>query len=227
MPIGMIGKKLGMTRIFTEAGVSLPVTVVHAPANYVVQVKTPAIDGYFALQLSSGTVSPGKLSKALVRHYAKSGVDCGRVLHEFHIIEEEQRKVGEAIYVTVFNKGQSVDVTATSKGKGTAGTVKRYHFRMQDATHGNSLSHRALGSSGQCQLPGRVAKGKKMPGRMGAQRVTVKNLQVTRVSEERELLFIRGAIPGSRGSTVLIQHRKPMPRMEKAAGADACEERTS
>ncbi len=219
MPVGMIGKKLGMTRVFTETGVSLPVTVVHAPVNRVVQVKTPDTDGYFALQLTAGTAKPSKLSKAVAKHYAKVEVDCGRVLREFCIAEEEQRKVGDEIRVTVFGVGESVDVVGISKGKGTAGTVKRHNFRMQDATHGNSVSHRALGSTGQCQLPGRVLKGKKMAGRMGFARVTVKNLKVVNVDENRELLLIRGAIPGSCGSEVLIHHRKLVPSAEELKDA--------
>ena len=218
MSIGMIATKLGMTRIFTEAGRSIPITVVHAPKNYITQVKTSDSDGYFALQLSAGVRKPNKANKVTVGHYKKTNTPIGRNLHEFRVTPEEVRPVGDRIGVDVFNEGEAVDVTGVSKGKGFAGAVKRHNFHMQDATHGNSLSHRALGSTGQCQSPGRVFKGKKMAGHMGSEQVTTKNLEVVAIDAERELLMIKGAIPGSTGSQVWITHRKivlpPEPKEE-------------
>ena len=211
MPIGLIGKKLGMTRVFTEDSGSVPVTVVHVPANSVTQVKTPDSDGYFALQLAAGERKASRLSKPAAGHLKKSGVETCRSLHEFRIGEEELREKGDRVKVNTFNIGEKVNVTADSKGKGFAGVIKRHHFRSQDATHGNSLSHRAAGSIGQCQTPGRVFKGKKMAGHLGDTRVTVKNLKVVKVDEERELLLIEGAVPGARGAEVLVQHLTAVP----------------
>ena len=208
MPIGVIGTKLGMTRVFTEAGRSIPVTVVHAPRNYITQVKTPETDGYFALQLSVGTRKSSKLNKPAAGHYAKANVSAGRTLREFRIVKEEVRQVGDTVTVESFSPGEKVDVIGVSKGKGFAGAVKRHNFSTQDATHGNSLSHRALGSTGQCQFPGRVFKGKKMAGHMGTERVTIKNLEVVQVDAERELLLLKGAVPGFPGGNVQVHHQK-------------------
>lgn len=210
MPIGMIGTKIGMTRVFTDQGVSVPVTVIHAPANQLVQVKTLENDGYQALQLSGGKTRRSLThSKAVSNHHKKAGVQGARSLREFRIRNQESAAApGAEFRVGLFQNGEFVDVIGVSKGKGTAGTVKRYNFRMQDATHGNSVSHRAPGSTGQCQFPGRVFKGKKMAGRMGSARVTAKNLEVVQVDEERELILVKGSVPGSRGGDVLIQHCK-------------------
>ncbi len=207
MALGLIGEKIGMTRVFSEDGRSLAVTVVHAPVNRVAQVKTAAKDGYPAMQLVAGGRKPSRVSKPLAGHFKKAGVEAGGVIREFRVGEDELRQVGETVGVDIFEPGSMVEVTGTSRGKGFAGAIKRHHFRSQDASHGNSLSHRALGSVGQCQLPGRVFKGKKMPGRMGGVRVTTRNLEVVRVDLERNLLLIKGAIAGSRGGTVIVRRR--------------------
>ena len=219
MSLGLIGKKMGMTRIFTEAGVSVSVTVVHVPANCVTQVKTPDSDGYFALQLSVGECKPSRLSKPMAGHFKKSGVNARRSLREFRIDEEELRADGDQVKVNSFSVGEKVNVTGISKGKGFAGVIKRYHFHTQDATHGNSLSHRSAGSIGQCQTPGKVFKGKKMAGHLGSERVTIKNLTVVKVDEERELLLLKGAVPGAPGGEVLVRHLMavPPPPPEKEA----------
>ena len=207
MALGLIGEKVGMTRVFSEGGRSIAVTVVHAPANRVAQVKTVADDGYPALQLVAGERKPSRVSKPLAGHFKKAEVAAGDVIREFRVGEDELRRVGETVGVDIFEAGGKVDVTATSRGKGFAGAIKRHHFRSQDASHGNSLSHRALGSVGQCQMPGRVFKGKKMPGRMGGARVTTRNLEIVRVDRERDLLLIKGAISGARGGTVVVRRR--------------------
>ena len=205
MALGLIGEKIGMTRVFSEDGRSIAVTVVHAPANHVAQVKSAAKDGYPAMQLVAGERKPSRTPKPLAGHCKKAGVKAACVLREFRVGEDELRKVGESIGVDIFEAGNKVEVTGTSRGKGFAGAIKRHHFRSQDASHGNSLSHRALGSVGQCQMPGRVFKGKKMPGRMGGARVTTRNLEIVRVDQERELLLIKGAVAGSRGGTVIVR----------------------
>ena len=210
MPIGLIGKKVGMTRVFTEAGASVPVTVIHAPANCVTQVKTPDHDGYRALQLSMGECKPDGLNKPMLGHYRKANVTPRRWMGEFRITEEEMRRSGDLVRVNSFTVGEQVDVVGTSKGKGFAGVIKRHHFSTQDATHGNSLSHRSAGSIGQCQTPGKVFKGKKMAGHMGDVRVTAKNLTVVKVDEDRELLLIQGAVPGSPGGKVWVHHLTPV-----------------
>lgn len=208
MALGLIGEKIGMTRVFLENGFSVAVTVVHAPANRVVQVKTVDGDGYPALQLVAGRRKPSRISKPLAGHFKSGGVEAGRVVREFSVGEDELKAAGEKIGVEIFEPGHKVEVTGISKGKGFSGAIKRHHFRSQDASHGNSLSHRALGSVGQCQMPGRVFKGKKMPGRMGGARVTTRNLEVVRVDKERELLLIKGAISGSRGGTVVVRRQR-------------------
>ena len=214
MSIGLIGRKVGMTRVFTDAGVSMPVTVVHAPANCVIQAKSSASDGYVALQMAAGECKESKINKPMAGHFKKAGVSAKRSLREFRITEEELRSNGDSIGVDSFKEGEKVNVVGVSKGKGFAGVVKRYHFKTQDATHGNSLSHRAPGSIGQCQTPGKVFKGKKMAGHMGNERVTTKNLTVVKIDKERELLLIRGAVPGSRGGEVLVNHLIPVPPPE-------------
>jgi large subunit ribosomal protein L3 len=207
MAIGIIGRKAGMTRVFTEDGASIPVTVIEAAPNRVTQVKTDDSDGYRALQVTTGNKRTNLVSKPAAGHFAKAGVEAGNGLWEFRLDGDEgaDLEAGAELNVEQFEAGQLVDVTGTSKGKGFAGTVKRHNFHMQDATHGNSLSHRAPGSIGQCQTPGRVFKGKKMAGHMGDERVTTQNLEVVRVDVERNLLLVKGAVPGAAGGTVTIR----------------------
>jgi large subunit ribosomal protein L3 len=213
MAIGVVGKKSGMTRIFTEEGESIPVTVIEVAQNRVTQVKQPETDGYRAVQVTTGARRPGRVSKPMAGHFAKAGTGAGRGLWEFRLDGSGQRAAaespelssGDEIGVEQFEAGQMVDVTGVSKGKGFAGTIKRWNFAGQDRSHGNSLSHRVPGSIGQNQTPGRVFKGKKMAGHMGHRRVTTQNLQVVRVDAERGLLLIRGAVPGPAGSDVYIR----------------------
>jgi large subunit ribosomal protein L3 len=196
-----------MTRIFRDDGVSVPVTVISVEPNRVTQVKTVENDGYRALQVTTGTRRASRVTRPLAGHYAKAGSESGRGLWEIRLDEGEgdEIAVGSEIKVDLFEAGQSVDVTGTSIGKGFAGTVKRHNFHMQDATHGNSVSHRAPGSIGQCQTPGRVFKGKKMSGHMGDKRRTTQNIEVVRVDAERNLLLVKGAVPGARGGDVIIR----------------------
>ncbi len=207
MAIGLVGRKAGMTRIFTQDGNSLPVTVVEVDPNRVAQLKDADRDGYRALQVTTGTRRANRVSKPLAGHFAQAGVEAGRGLWEFRLAdgEGEDLQVGHEIKVDIFEVGQKVDVTGTSRGKGYAGTVKRHNFRTQDATHGNSLSHRAAGSIGQNQTPGRVFKGKRMAGQMGNARSTVQNLEVVRVDAERNLLLIKGAVPGAPGGDIIVR----------------------
>ncbi|OCP75015.1 50S ribosomal protein L3 [Vibrio parahaemolyticus] len=203
--IGLIGRKVGMTRVFTEEGVSIPVTVVEVEANRVSQVKTLETDGYAAIQVTAGSKKANRVNKAEAGHFAKAGVEAGRGLWEFRLENGEEFEVGAELTVELFNETKKVDVTGTSKGKGFQGAVKRWNFRTQDMTHGNSLSHRAPGSIGQCQTLGRVFKGKKMAGHMGAERVTTQNLEIVRVDAERNLLLIKGAVPGATGGNVIVK----------------------
>ncbi|EAS40341.1 50S ribosomal protein L3 [Photobacterium profundum] len=203
--IGLIGRKVGMTRIFTEEGISIPVTVVEVEANRVTQVKSLETDGYNAIQITTGTKKANRVSKPAAGHFAKAGVEAGRGLWEFRLENGEEFTVGAELNVELFNEVKKVDVTGTSKGKGFQGAIKRWNFSTQDMTHGNSLSHRAPGSIGQCQTPGRVFKGKKMAGHMGAERVTTQNLEIVRVDAERNLLLIKGAVPGSIGGNVIVK----------------------
>jgi len=207
MAIGLVGRKCGMTRVFTDAGDSIPVTVIEALPNRVTQVKTQDSDGYRAIQVTSGAVKPSRLNKAEIGHFAKANAEPGRGLREFRLAEGEgaEIEVGSAITVDLFQPGQIVDVIGTTIGKGFAGGVKRHHFRTQDATHGNSRSHRAPGSIGQNQTPGRVFKGKKMAGHMGNVQRTAEKLEVVRVDAERSLLLIKGAVPGSKGGNVIVR----------------------
>lgn len=207
MTIGLVGKKKGMTRVFAEDGTSVPVTVVEVNPNRVTQIRTEDKDGYIAVQVTSGNRRTSLVNRPMAGHFAKAGVEAGDGLWEFRLTGDEVAalEVGSEITVGQFEVGQRVDVCGTSKGKGFAGVIKRYNFRMQDATHGNSLSHRAPGSIGQCQTPGRVFKGKKMAGHMGSERVTTQNLQVVRVDAERNLLLIRGAVPGAPGGHVFVR----------------------
>jgi large subunit ribosomal protein L3 len=207
MTIGIVGRKRGMTRVFTDDGASVPVTVIEAAPNSVTQLRTQEHDGYRALQVTVGTRRASLVNKPQAGLYAKTGVTAGEGLWEFRLAdgEGEEFEIGSQIKVDRFAAGEKVDVTGTTIGKGFAGVVKRYHFRMQDATHGNSLSHRAPGSIGQNQTPGRVFKGKKMAGHMGNVRRTAQNLEVVRVDAERGLLLIKGAVPGARGSRVIVR----------------------
>ncbi|MFH0257656.1 50S ribosomal protein L3 [Vibrio rumoiensis] len=203
--IGLVGRKVGMTRVFTEEGVSIPVTVVEVEANRVSQVRTLENDGYSAIQVTAGAKKANRVSKPEAGHFAKAGVEAGRGLWEFRLENGEEFEVGAELNVELFNEIKKVDVTGTSKGKGFQGAIKRWNFRTQDMTHGNSLSHRAPGSIGQCQTPGRVFKGKKMAGHMGAERVTTQNLEIVRVDAERNLLLIKGAVPGAIGGNVIVK----------------------
>ena len=205
MAIGIVGKKCGMTRIFQETGDSVPVTVIHVEPNRVVQVRQADVDGYEAVQVTTGARKASRVTKPESGHYAKARVEAGRGLWEFRVHGQVLPEVGAELGVDQFEAGQQVDVTGRSKGKGFAGTVKRWNFRTQDATHGNSLSHRAPGSIGQCQTPGRVFKGKKMAGRMGDSRVTVQSLELIRVDVERGLLLVKGAVPGAEGGDVIVR----------------------
>ena len=206
MTIGIIGLKVGMTRVFTEEGNSTPVTVVSIANNTISQIKTTESDGYNAIQVSTGVVKPSKVNKPLAGHFAKAGVDAARFMMEFRTSESDKSyELGSNIDLNMFEVGQMVDVTGRSKGKGFQGVIKRYNFQMQDATHGNSVSHRAPGSIGQCQTPGRVFKGKKMSGHMGDRNVTTQNLEVVRVDAEKGLILIKGAVPGAKNSRVIIK----------------------
>lgn len=207
MTIGVIGRKRGMTRIFSQEGASIPVTVIEVEPNRVTQLKTADTDGYRALQVTTGKRRPTRVTKPLAGHFAKAGVEAGRGLWEFRLNDGEGDGIepGAEIRVDIFEAGQKVDVTGVSIGKGYAGTVKRHNFRTQDATHGNSLSHRAPGSIGQNQSPGRVFKGKKMSGHLGNVRTTTQNLEVVRVDAERNLLLVKGAVPGAKGGSVIVR----------------------
>ena len=207
MTIGLLGRKRGMTRVFTDEGESIPVTVIEAQPNRITQVKTVETDGYRALQVTAGAVKQSRVSKPEAGHFAKAKVEAGDLLNEFRLADgdETEYQIGSEFRVELFAEGQAVDVVGTTIGKGFAGTVKRHNFRTQDATHGNSLAHRAPGSIGQNQTPGRVFKGKKMSGHMGNVRRTAQNLTVVRVDEERNLLLIRGAVPGHKGGSVVVR----------------------
>ncbi len=206
MSIGLIGRKAGMTRVFTEDGTSVPVTVIEAAPNRVTQVKTDDRDGYRAVQVTAGSRKSSHVNKPMGGIFAKAEVDAGRGLWEFRLAASEGAELqsGSTIGVDIFTAGQKVDVTGTSIGKGFAGVIKRHHFAMQDATHGNSRSHRAPGSIGQNQTPGRVFKGKKMAGHLGNVKRTVQNLEIVRVDAERNLILVKGAVPGAEGGDVIV-----------------------
>ena len=207
MAIGVIGTKSGMTRVFTAEGESIPVTVILAEPNRVTQVKTAAVDGYDAVQVTAGSVRSSRVNRPQAGHFAKAQTAAGRGLWEFRLEEPagEELGTGAVLGVGQFEKGQVVDVAGVSKGKGYAGTIKRWNFRSQDASHGNSISHRAPGSIGQCQTPGRVFKGKKMAGHMGNRRVTVQNLTIVDVLPEENILLVKGAVPGAPGGDVCVR----------------------
>lgn len=207
MSLGLIGRKVGMTRIFTDEGASIPVTVLEVKPNRVTQIKTIQTDGYNSLQLAFGERRPSRVNKALAGHYAKSGVTAGSGIQEFNLTADEltQYSAGSEINVNIFSEGQIVDVTGTSLGKGFAGAIKRHHFSSNRASHGNSKAHKKPGSTGMAQDPGRIFPGKRMPGQLGAVKVTTQNLEVVRVDVERNLLLIKGAIPGSKGGDVVVR----------------------
>lgn len=215
MTIGVIGRKAGMTRIFTEEGVSVPVTVIEVQPNRVTQMKTEASDGYRAIQVTMGERRASRVTKPLAGHFARAGVTAGEVLREFRLEtgEGDDLAAGQEIGVTLFAVGQKVDVRGVTKGRGFAGGVRRHNFRTQDATHGNSVSHRAPGSIGQCQTPGRVMKGKRMAGQMGNVNRVQQNLEVIRVDAERNLLLIRGGVPGPAGGRLVV-----LPSVKKSKG---------
>lgn len=207
MAIGLVGKKVGMTRLFLDGGASVPVSVVEVLPNQITQIKSKDVDGHNALQVTTGVRKKSRVNKPLAGHFAKASVEPGLGLWEFPLGSDNatEWKIGDELTLERFAEGQKIDVQGESKGKGFAGCVKRHNFRMQDATHGNSLSHRAPGSIGQNQTPGRVFKGKKMAGHMGAALCTVQNLEIARIDNEKNLLLIKGAIPGAPGGMVIIK----------------------
>ena len=206
MSLGLVGRKVGMTRIFTDDGVSIPVTVLDVSNNRVAQIKTPEIDGYAAVQVVYGIRRPSRVSKAMAGHLAKAGVEAGSVVKEFpvDVAQLGEIKAGDQLSVTLFSVGQAVDVTGRTVGKGFQGGIKRHHFSSQRATHGNSVSHNAPGSIGMNQDPGRVFPGKRMAGHLGDAKRTQQNLQIVRVDVDRQLLLVKGAVPGSKGSDLVV-----------------------
>ena len=204
MSLGLVGRKVGMTRVFSEDGVSTPVTVIEVEANRVSQIKTAETDGYTAVQVTTGTRRANRVTKPMAGHYRKAGVAPGRGSWEFRVDSVDGIELGSEVHVELFEQGQLVDVAAVSKGKGFQGGIKRHNFSMQDVTHGNSLSHRANGSIGQNQTPGRVFKGKKMAGHMGSVNCTTQNLEIVRIDAERNLVLVRGSVPGAKSSDVVI-----------------------
>src|SRR4051812_6950993 len=233
MAIGLVGRKVGMTRIFTDDGSTQPVTVLDVSDNRITQIKTGAKDGYAAVQVAFGKRRASRVRKPLAGHLAKAAVEAGSVLREFPLAKPEELgelKVGGKLGVEIFKVGQKVDVQGVTIGKGFAGVIKRYHFGGQNASHGNSISHRVPGSTGQNQSPGHVFKGKRMPGQLGNKRRTISNLVVVRVDAERQLLLIKGSVPGSKGRDVLVrravkiqkvvvQQAKPAAKAEARAAA--------
>jgi large subunit ribosomal protein L3 len=207
MSLGLVGRKIGMTRVFAEDGSSLPVTVLEVSNNRVTQVKSVDTDGYSAVQLAHGTRRPGRVNKAAAGHYAKAGAEAGSALKEFTVSPEQLAglQAGSTVSVEIFQAGQLVDVTGVSKGKGYAGTIKRYNFKSGRATHGNSKSHNVPGSIGMAQDPGRVFPGKRMTGHLGDVQKTVQNLQIVRVDVERQLLLVKGAVPGAQNGSVIVR----------------------
>ncbi len=219
MSLGLVGRKVGMTRIFTEEGVSVPVTVLELKPNRVTQIKSVDTDGYNSLQVTYGERRASRVNKAAAGHFAKSGVTAGQGIKEFSVDADvaSGHEAGAEIKVDIFSEGQMVDVTGTSIGKGFAGGIKRHNFRANRATHGNSLAHRKPGSTGMAQDPGRVFPGKRMPGHMGATQVTTQNLEVMRVDAERNLLLVKGAVPGSKGGDIVV---KPAVKVKAKGGSE-------
>lgn len=206
MAIGLIGRKAGMTRVFTDEGASIPVTVIEVEPNRVSQVRSADIDGYRAVQVAAGGRKASRVNKAMAGHYAKAGVEAGRVMTEFRLDEGEGEdlEAGKTIDVSIFEAGQKVDVRGRTKGRGFSGGIRRHNFSSQRMTHGNSISHRAPGSIGQCQTPGRVFKGKKMAGQHGNVNRAQQNLEVVRVDAERNLILVKGAVPGATGGDLIL-----------------------
>lgn len=221
MSLGLVGRKVGMTRVFTDDGDSIPVTVIDVSNNRVTQIKTSETDGYSAVQVAFGKRRPNRVNKAEAGHFSKAAVEAGRLLHEFRVTQEQlgELKPGAVVAVDIFENGQMVDVTGISHGKGFAGVIKRHNFSSNRASHGNSVSHNKPGSISMAQDPGRVFPGKKMPGHLGAAKRTVQNLEVVRVDAQRQLLLIRGAIPGSRGGDVMVAPSKRTPKKSVAKPA--------
>lgn len=207
MSLGLVGRKVGMTRVFTDDGDTIPVTVLDVSNNRVTQIKASETDGYCAVQVAFGKRRPSRVNKASAGHFAKAGVEAGHILKEFHMEPDQAAnlKPGATVGVDIFKVGQKVDVIGTSKGKGFAGVIKRHHFSSNRASHGNSVSHRKPGSIGQNQDPGRVFPGKRMAGHLGDDRRTVQNLEIVRIDAERQLLLIRGAVPGAKGGDVVVR----------------------
>ena len=208
MSLGLVGRKVGMTRVFTDDGISIPVTVLEVVPNRVTQIKTNETDGYYGVQVAFGSVKPSKLNKAATGHYAKAAKEAGVGLREFKLKSSDDLStysIDSIFSVDTFEKGQKVDVTGVTVGKGFSGAQKRHHFRSQRATHGVSVSHNSLGSTGHCQDPGRVFPGKKMSGQLGSKKRTTQNLEVVRIDSKRNLILIKGAIPGSKGSDIEIK----------------------
>lgn len=206
MSLGLVGKKCGMTRVFTEQGVSIPVTVIEVVPNRVTQVKTADNDGYDAVQITAGLKRASRINKSQAGHFAKAGVEAGVLLKEFRFEKPAELKMGDQVDVDLFEQGQKVDVQATSKGKGFAGVIKRHNFSAGNMSHGNSLAHRVPGSTGQCQTPGRVFKGKKLPGQLGNVTCSVQSQEIVSVDKERHLILVKGNIPGAPGGMVVITH---------------------
>ncbi len=207
MTIGVVGRKAGMTRVFTEDGLSIPVSVIEVASNRITQIKTEETDGYQAIQVATGAKKASRVNKPMAGHFAKASVEAGRGLWEFRVDGDEAAEltVGGEVSLEMFEVGQKIDVTGTTIGKGFQGGIKRHNFSMQDATHGNSISHRSNGSIGMCQTPGRVIKGKKMSGHMGNVQRTIQSLELIRVDTERGLLLVKGSVPGSKGGDVIIK----------------------
>ena len=206
MSLGLVGVKTGMTRVFDETGTSIPVTVINIDSNRISQIKTKERDGYSAIQVAYGSQKESRLNKAQLGHYKKSNLKPAKGQHEFRVNEiSEDMTIGTDIKVDRFKAGEHVDIIGKSLGKGFQGGVKRHHFKMQDATHGNSISHRAIGSTGQCQDPGRVFKGKKMPGQLGNVQRTIQNLIIVKIMPEENIMLVKGSVPGHKGSTIIIK----------------------
>lgn len=207
MTLGLVGRKVGMTRIFTDDGETVPVTVLDVSNNRVTQIKTPATDGYAAVQVTFGKRRTSRVNKAAAGHLAKAGVEAGHVLKEFRVAQDQLAglKAGDTISVTIFSVGQKVDVSGSSIGKGFSGAIRRHNFSSNRASHGNSVSHNAPGSIGMAQDPGRVFPGKRMAGHLGDVICTVQNLDIVRVDEARQLLLVKGAVPGSKGGDVIVR----------------------
>jgi large subunit ribosomal protein L3 len=207
MTLGLVGRKVGMTRIFSEDGATIPVTVLDVSNNRVTQIKTPETDGYAAVQVTFGARRASRVNKAAAGHLAKAGVEAGSVIREFSVEPQKlsELKAGDVIAVTIFSVGQKVDISGTTIGKGFSGGIKRHHFSSNRASHGNSVSHNSPGSIGMAQDPGRVFPGKRMAGHLGDVKRTQQNLEVVRVDEARQLLLVKGAVPGAKGGDVIVR----------------------